>query len=242
MLSAAYLKESALDLKRAQFYLENAKANFVRVLGLPVGMDVDIKGAGPDVVEPGTLPNFLELVTAVPDRVISSAQLKSAEASLKGSRSAFMPTLDLSGTVGSSGPNYFPDEEEHWSVGVSLSWSLFNGGKDYFANKKAFTEKLVAENTLRNLDLDLAFKLRQAFNAFVIAIDDFKVSEAIAEAQAVRAEIGRGKYNNGLSSFDDWDQIENELITRQKNLTEKRRDKAIAEAAWEKTQGRGVLP
>jgi outer membrane protein TolC len=242
MLSAANVKESDLDIKRAQFYLQNAKTNFIRVLGLPMGRDVDIKGSAPEIVEPSIEPNFLDLVPLVPDRVISAAQLKSAEAAVKVSHSLFYPNLGFKGTVGSTGANYFPEDEEKWRVEVSLSWNIFNGAKDYFSSKSAFANKLVAENNLRNVDLDQAAKLRLAFTSFVIAVEDFKVSEAFIDAQLVRAEIARGKYNNGLSTFDDWDIIENDLISRQKNLTEKRRDKAIAEAAWEQAQGRGVLP
>lgn len=241
LLSTANVKESVVDYKRAQFNLQDAKAHFVRVLGLTPGFDADIKGGAPEVMDAGA-PNFVELAQAVPDRVISASQLKSAEASLVASRSGFYPQLSVGGSLSSSGLTYFPEDQKNWNVGATLSWNLFNGGKDYFASKSAFANKISGENNLRNLDLDLVWQLRQAYTAFVLAIEELDVRKDVLEAQGVRAEIGRGKYNNGLSTFDDWDKIENDLIASQKSLIEKRRAKALAEAAWEKAQGKGVLP
>ena len=58
----------------------------------------------------------------------------------------------------------------------------------------------------------------------------------------VRADISRSKYNNGLTTFDDWDLIENDLINRQKDYNLKIRDRLTSEAFWEQTQGTGVIP
>ena len=242
MLSAAYLQEAAIDVKRAQLTLDTAKTNYLRVLGLAAGKDVDISGTMPEVVEPGVTPQFLELVQTVPDRVIAVSQVKTAEAALKSTYAGYYPTLGLKGKIGRNGDTWFPDDNDYWELEASLGWSLFNGGKTFFASKSSFADKMVAENNLRNMDLSLATSLKTAYAEFVIAVENYKVSQAFVEAQNVRAEIGRSKYNNGLSTFDDWDIIENDLISRQKNLIEKRRDRVNAEASWERSQGRGVLP
>lgn len=242
MLSAAYLKQASIELRRAQLNLENAKTDYLRVLGLPLGKDVDIQGGMPDAVEPATTPQFLDLVNAVPDRVMQVARLKSAEINLKNSYSDFMPTLVGKAKMGQNGATYFPHDNDYWELEAVFNWTLFSGGRSYFASKSSLAEKLVAENNLRNMDLSLAASLRVAYSEFILAIESAKLSEDFVEAQNVRAEIGRGKYNNGLSTFDDWDIIENDLINRQKDLVQKRRDKAVAEASWERAQGRGVVP
>ena len=61
-------------------------------------------------------------------------------------------------------------------------------------------------------------------------------------AAETRAGIARSKYNNGLMSFEDWDRIETDLIQRQKAALLGRRERVLAEAAWEQTQGRGAIP
>lgn len=240
LLSEAYLKQARLDVLKAQHSLDTAQATLVRVLGLPPEESVEITGTVPELTRPAQTPVFLDLAEKTPDIRQSQAQLQSAEAGLTTSRSNFYPTLSLKGSVGKNGEDFFP-ENDLWSVGATLSWSLFNGGRDYFTQKSSFAQKLVAENSLRNLRLDLIAKLRDAYAGFIEAVEDVSVSAAFAEAATTRAEIARSKYNNGLSSFDDWDIIENDLITRQKDLTLKRRDRVIAEATWQKTQGIGEL-
>ena len=68
-----------------------------------------------------------------------------------------------------------------------------------------------------------------------------KVDSAYVEAAEAREKISRQKYNNGLSTFDEWDLIESDLIKRQKSLLLSERDRVVAEAAWEQVQGKGVL-
>ncbi|MGZ3696004.1 MAG: TolC family protein, partial [Bdellovibrionota bacterium] len=67
------------------------------------------------------------------------------------------------------------------------------------------------------------------------------VDQGFRDAATVRAEIARTKYNNGLQTFEDWDTIENDLITRQKAYLQSKRARVTAEAAWEQAQGIGVL-
>jgi outer membrane protein TolC len=57
----------------------------------------------------------------------------------------------------------------------------------------------------------------------------------------LRAEIARSKYNNGLTTFDDWDLIESDLINRQRAVLSSQGNRVVAEAAWEQAQGRGAL-
>jgi outer membrane protein TolC len=82
--------------------------------------------------------------------------------------------------------------------------------------------------------------LEEAFAAHQDAAERVDVQENFYEAARVRAEIARSQYSSGLLSFDDWDIIENELISREKEILAARRDAARAEAAWESAQGAGL--
>lgn len=239
LLSQAYLKQAQLDVLRSENLLATSKSSLIRVLGLESESAVDIEGKTPEAL-PGLTPDFQTLADKTPEKLQAEGSIQSAEASLKNASSEFLPNLDLSGSIGKTGPDYFP-EQDRWSVGATLTWSLFSGGKDYFNRKSAVAQKLVAENNWRNSRLDLISRLRQAYAGYMEAVEQVKVSDAFVEAGAVRAEIGRSKYNNGLTSFDEWDRIENDLIGYQKDQTLKRRERVVSEANWEKTQGVGVL-
>ncbi|WP_374001303.1 TolC family protein [Bdellovibrio bacteriovorus] len=240
LLSKAYLKQAQLDVLKAENLYQTSHSSLIRVLGLAPDEVIEVQGRVPENTPSAATPAFGSLARQTPGALQAQGQIQSAEASLKNSRSEFLPSLDLSGSVGKTGEDFFPDRDR-WSVGATLSWSLFSGGKDYFTQKSAFAQKLVAENNWKNSELELIAQLRQAFAEYTESVEQVKVSDAFVEAGAVRAEIGRSKYNNGLSSFDDWDKIENDLISYQKDQTLKRRDRVVAEANWEKTQGVGVL-
>ncbi|ASD64762.1 TolC family protein [Bdellovibrio bacteriovorus] len=241
LLSKAYLKQAQLDVLKAENFFNTSRSSLIRVTGLSPDAEFEVQGKAPESNPSSVTPSFTKLAEQTPEHQQAQGQIQSAEAGLSNSRSEFLPSLDLSGSVGNTGESWYP-ERDRWSVGATLSWSLFSGGKDYFTNKSAFAQKLVAENTWKNSELEIIVKLRQAFAEFTEAVEQVKVSDAFVEAGSVRAEIGRSKYNNGLTTFDDWDKIENDLISYQKDQTLKRRDRVVAEANWEKTQGVGVLP
>jgi len=96
--------------------------------------------------------------------------------------------------------------------------------------------------TLADTDRQLLTRLQQTLSEYVQAVQLVEVNRSFLEAQRVRAEIARNRYNNGLMSFEDWDQIENELITRQKTMLQTERDRVTAEAAFEQAQGVGAIP
>jgi hypothetical protein len=77
-------------------------------------------------------------------------------------------------------------------------------------------------------------------NQLIEANEKYLVDDAFLTAAVVREQISRSKYNNGLSNFDDWDQMETELINRQKSLLKSEQTKIISTAAWLKAQGKGA--
>ena len=88
----------------------------------------------------------------------------------------------------------------------------------------------------------VVLELEQTFADFQDRLGNATVQEEFVRTANVRAEIGQNLYTNGLLSFEDWDLIENDLITAQKNQIRSLRDLVVAEAAWEQTQGKGAIP
>ena len=80
-------------------------------------------------------------------------------------------------------------------------------------------------------------KFKQSFNNFIEVTEKLKVDESFLLAALTRADIARRKYNNGLITFDDWDVIENDLISRQKTALQSQKDRDLAEANWQLTKG-----
>ena len=68
-----------------------------------------------------------------------------------------------------------------------------------------------------------------------------EVNKDLEEASEVRAEIGRNKYNIGMLTFENWDIIENDLISYQKSSLRSEYELIVAEANFENAIGIGVL-
>lgn len=241
LLSKANSQQAQLDVLKAENALKTAQSNLIRVLGLAPDAEVSISDSVP-LYDPEVSPDFKKKADSTPQHRDAEGKIQSAESSLEDTTSGFLPSLDLTGSVGKTGLTFFPNDSNRWSVGATLSWSLFDGGKDYFSRKSAMALKLVAESDWSNSYREILTSLRSAYSSYAEAVEQVKVSNGFVEAGSTRAEIGRSKYNNGLAAFDDWDRMETDLITYQKDQVVKRRDRITAEANWEQVQGVGVVP
>ena len=127
-------------------------------------------------------------------------------------------------------------------MGLNLSWSLFAGGRDYF--NTANTHELWAASlaSRESAGRGALSSLKQSYVAYVEAAEKLKVDRMYLDASTVQERIGRSKYNNGLLNFEDWDLIESNLITRQKTVLQSRQSRVVAEASWEQTEGKSVIP
>ncbi len=239
LLSRGYLEQSRLDHLQAENSIDTYQAQLARVLGIDERAELDVSGAVP-IAEPPAKVNLEELTLRTPEYLQSVGDESSAEAAWVTARSGFFPTLSLTGTTANSDDRFFP-QNNRWSVGATLNFPLFNGGSDYYGMKAASdlakAAALAKDNALRQGKV----KLRQALASFQEAVQKLEVDTRFQEAATTRAKIAREKYNNGLLSFEDWDIIENDLINRQKNLLQSERDRVVAQAEWERTQGKGVI-
>jgi outer membrane protein len=241
LLSKAYLEDARLDHLQAEQALYVAQGLLARVLGEEEQGPYNFTGNIP-VSEPlkDSQLNFQNLVLETPSYRIAVAQEEISKASVTLAEAGFYPSLNLSATTAKSGSTWYPDQNR-WSVGATLSVPLFNGGRDYFATRSALESLRASAFTKSSTQKDQVVKLKSFYVSFVQSLQKLKVDQAYLEAAELREKISRQKYNNGLSSFDDWDLIESDLIRRQKSFLQSEKDRVVTEAAWEQAQGRGVL-
>lgn len=241
LLSKAYLEDARLDYLQATQDLSVAQSKVAKILGEEDPQRYIINDQVPLASPPaeGAL-DFQKLVLETPSYKSAIAQEELSKASLTQSESGFYPTLSLSATTSQYGTTWYPDQNR-WSVGATLSFPLFNGGRDYYSTRSSM-ESLKASTLTKSSTLkEQVVKLKDAYVAYVQSVQKLKVDNAYVDAAEVREKVSRQKYNNGLSSFDDWDVIESDLIKRQKSYLQSQRDRIVSEAAWEQAQGKGVL-
>ena len=240
LLTGASARDAEYGVAQAERYLLVARRQLARVLGRDESGLLQIAGK----LEAGRPPaavDFETLAADTPAHHRAVAELRAGRAGLVSAKSQYVPELSANASAGRSGENWMPDQDE-WMVGVSLSFPFFQGGKNIMNVRGAEAELQRVEASLRATDAELVLTLQQALVNYADAVDRTDVNQAYLKAEEVRAEIGRSQYASGLLSFEDWDRIENDLISYQKEDLAGRRDAMLAEASWLKAQGISQLP
>lgn len=242
LLAKAYLEQAKYDLLQANNLDNVVKARLSRLLGFIQEQDFTVAGQVPIQDPPEQKPDFYAIASELhPEMIEADAAEQSAQKAITLARASFLPSLDLTSQFRKSNTEFYPDQQEQLSVGLSLTFPLFDGGRDYYNLKSAVSELQAATSRRKNVNQTLISSLEQGYASYIEAVAKFKVDHSFKQAAELRAEIARKRYNNGLLTFENWDVIENDLINRQKSYLISKRDRVIAEAAWEQVQGKGVI-
>jgi outer membrane protein TolC len=239
LLSQANLNQAKLDRLAATNSVEAARVSLARVLG-----DEDFKYGGVSSAVPVSAPpikvDFEGLAMQAPELRQATATAQAAEASVRVARSSLLPTLDLTASAGRFGDQFFPQNDQG-TIALGLTIPLFQGGRAYYGLQAARAASVSAEASRLSALRAKIVNLRSAYNAFVEAVEQENVAQSFVVAAETRAKIARSQYNTGLISFQDWDQIESDLVNRQRNALTSQNNRVAAEAAWDQAQGQGFF-
>lgn len=241
LYSQANLNQAKFDDLQARDIKEVARVQLRKALGFDESSEIDVFQEIPLQTWSPKLPDFSTLMLRAPDYVQAEAQTDAAVHGVDIAKSAFFPQANLTGEWGTQAGDFFP-RVPYWKLGVNINLSILNGGRDYSTVRGAVATKVQNQNQQTSVGRQDLINLRQNYINLIEAIEQLKVNESFREAASIRAEIARKKYNNGLLTFDEWDIIETDLITRQKNYLQSLQTRVLAEAAWEQAQGVGVIP
>ncbi len=241
LLADAYLEQARLDLIKARDGLVVAEKVIKSLMNKEHLEAVKVTGEVP--LEP-LLTNrndFEMLALETPAYNQAHALQMVAKEEIKISRSTFLPDLNLTGQVSRQGDSYFP-ERERWSMALTLTIPLFDGFKDLGTYRSSVESNYASESRKRSTLLGLLPRLQDTLNQAKQSDIKYSIDSKFKAAASTRAEIARKKYNNGLLTFEDWDIIESELITRQMNFLQSKKDRIIKYATWENVLGKGSIP
>ncbi|HPI41482.1 MAG TPA: TolC family protein [Pseudobdellovibrionaceae bacterium] len=244
LLSEANLKQAQWDHLKTIHNQRTSEINLQQFLGLePLNLNEKIILADEvPLQEPlnEDLLDFFKLTLSHPQYHQVLALEKAAESMVAQEKSSFYPTLNLTGSLGQQGPD-FSSSTETWSTALTLNIPLFSGLRDRSSYKSSLEKYLAATQNRISLFRTLRVSLQEAYFSYIQAVEKLKVDEAFQEAVYLRAEIARKQYNNGLVSFQEWDQIEGDLIQRQKNYLESKKQRVLQESLWRQALGEGVF-
>jgi outer membrane protein len=240
LLAQAKLEQSKFDHLQAEHGEVIARETLAHVLG-DEDSDITLIGSVPQTDPPDQAP-LRDLVFKTPTHRAQEGNVDVSRANVQLSRSGFLPSLDFVGTVLNQNQLLYTNNQQQWSVGLTLTIPLFSGLSTYHNTKSAHDLERSSVDTEVATDFGTYDTLRANLFGFQEAVLLLKVNQINLNALTVQERIARKQYNNGLVTFEDWDIIEGNLVDAQKTELASERDRAIAESTWRNSQGLGDLP
>ncbi|OGR68365.1 MAG: hypothetical protein A2081_02110 [Elusimicrobia bacterium GWC2_61_19] len=217
----AALLETQAVLKTAQWQHEKYKKNLRllerklnRLLGRPAQAPVpDL--AVPQPPEPPedfyTFAPRLESHNAVS---AARARLAAADASVDSAQSAILPDAAAAGSYKWGGSDW-PTAPNSWSLGASLNLPLFSGGRlssDLASSRSALSS---AQENMKDARDEVYLNAEDAFLSWREASAYMDVAKSSLDAAAARAWLVRKQYLAGQTSYFEWRNVEEQLISEQ---------------------------
>ena len=131
----------------------------------------------------------------------------------------------------------WPPHHDDWSVGVTLTLPIFEGGRRWADVSKARAVLNQAKADERSGRDGVLLALEQAWITWQNAVDTVAVQKQVLQATDEREKIARVEYTNGLITFDNWTIIEDNFAQAQTSLLSAQANAFTAEAQWIQAQG-----
>lgn len=176
-------------------------------------------------------PDFVLLAENTPFLRELIIKKEVARYNLNSKEADFLPKVYLDGSMGKRDTNWPPQKEE-WSIGMSASLLLFEGGRSVMEITKAKSQCEQAQADERSGQSSVLVTLAGAWKDLRDAIENVSVQKKFLDASIERAKITKSQYETGLASFNDWIIIEDNLVKAKKLYLTAQRDMLINEAYW----------
>jgi len=200
LLAQAQFSQAEADVQKAERSLFEARYSLNRELGRASFAEVVAAGG---LTLPGVArgaPDFEMLALKQPQWLAQRAKTESARLGVETSQSAWYPNLNATASAGQSGADW-PPAQDSWSAGLSLSWTLFNGGSRLGGIERAQAAYAQAQANEAGLRNTLTLNLVSAWTVYQAALDTVHVREKFLTAAEERSRISAAQYSTGLIGF-----------------------------------------
>lgn len=236
LTAQADLAQAEFESTRAERNLSLAQRELTKELGRTKKVFVEIKENFDTQKVNFDNPDFESLADTTPVLKELIAKKEAARFDYNSAQADFFPRVYLNGSFGKTYSKWPPQDNE-WSAGVKVSFSVFEGaGRIAEAVKAKSLLREARENERSGRD-GVIFTLEETWKNFCDAIDTLSVKNKFLEAARERAKIAGAQYSQGLIVFDDWVIIENNLVDAKKDYLDAQADLLIREAEWIQAKG-----
>lgn len=230
----AQLAEAEHDVLAAKRQLELAQLKLDQLIGCGA-----VTADDPGEAKPVAAPDLDQLTKNSLSYQMAANQLEQAQINNDKTIGEYLPSLTLSAGWQKSGSSWPPEASSRsWSLSASLP--IFPGGTniaDSFINGLLLAK---AREDMAQSQKDAYYNIKQAYIDLEDRIEAYSVQKLFLAAAQERARISQVKYLNGLSSYNDWDQIQTDYVGSRNSLLNSSSQALTAEADWYRSYGEWV--
>lgn len=222
-------REAALTVARLQ-------------LGRRIGSGGPVDAAPLDDVLPTRLPLDLDAavqlaVSQGPSWRQARASERSSDAVLRGARASYLPTIALTGAFTTNDNKFFPTATTRRSVGVNLSWPIWNGGQRELAVARASANRDVARAVREDLERAARRDVTESYTAHDVAIRTLAIATTAVEVAGEVLRVQQARYQAGASTVLELLDAQSQVVQAQADLVQARYAARLARARLEAMLG-----
>jgi len=177
------------------------------------------------------------------------AQAVAADASVRQTFRDFFPNLFGSGTYGVTGvtggpafsartTNGFVDYGNEWNVGLTLNWTIFDGGNKIARYKEAKAAVEASQARVRDTELQIWQNVEQSYLNLGEAEERIGAAQKAVESAEENYQLARGRFDAGVANIIELTDAQLALTQAQSDQAQALSDYRIGIARLERALGR----
>ena len=161
-------------------------------------------------------------------------QVGAAEATERQTLRSFFPDISGTGSYGGTQPQL----NESWTLGLSLSWTLFDGGNRVARYQEAKANLEGAKQRLKSTELDIIQNVEQAEIAVEEAQERIQAGQALVASAQENFRLAQGRFDAGVGTILELTDAQLALTQAQNTEAQALADYRIALARLDRAAGR----
>jgi outer membrane protein TolC len=169
-----------------------------------------------------------------PEYAQGKLRIESAESQLKRTFRDFFPDIVGTGSYG----GVRTDLNESWTAGISLNWSIFDGGNRLSRYREAKANLDASQQRLKSIELDISREVEQARSTVVETDERILAAQAAVASAQENFRLVQGRFDAGVGTILDLTDAQLALTQAQNTEAQALADFRIALARLDRALGR----
>jgi outer membrane protein TolC len=237
------------DVTRAEVDVANARVNLIRAQNAIAQARILLNTSmGVAIDSPTRIKDILayEDITVDRERLVNEAlarrpeyrqakhRVEAADATVRRTFREFFPDLIGSGSVGTATTDF----NEVWSVGVSLAWSIFDGGNRFARYRESQANLEATQARLRDQELRIWQEVEQSYVAVGESKERIEAAQKAVESAQENFRLSQGRFDAGVGTIIELTDAQLALTQALNGEAEALSNYRIAVARMERAVGR----